>query len=105
MKRSGMTLIEMVVCLAIVGICLVALVRGVGSLSFLAARDHDDAVLLPQVEHLLATLEHAPSQEMSGTLEGGWRYETEIRDDAYILHVVHDTWSEQHDVLIREGPV
>ena len=30
MRRRAMTLIEMVVCLAIIALCLVALVRGVG---------------------------------------------------------------------------
>lgn len=37
MRRRAMTLIEMVVCLAIIALCLVALVRGVGGLALLSA--------------------------------------------------------------------
>lgn len=105
MKRRAMTLIEMVVCLAIVAICLVALVRGIGGLSLLASRDADDTTLLPQVETLLTELEAAPPEEIAGSLAGGWRYETELNANDYILHVIHDTWQEQHDVLIRKGPL
>lgn len=104
MKRQAMTLIEMVVCLAIVALCLVALVRGVGSLGLLSARDADDSMLVPQVEALLVELEAAPPQEKSGSLEGDWRYETELRDGVYLLHVTHERWQETHTFLVREGP-
>lgn len=104
MRRRAMTLIEMVVCLAIIALCLVALVRGVGGLGFLSARDADDAALVPQVEALLAELEAAPPEERSGYLEGGWRYETVLQNDVYVLRVTHERWHETHVFLVREGP-
>ena len=101
MRRRAMTLIEMVVCLAIIALCLVALVRGVGGLGLLSARD---AALVPQVEALLAELEAAPPEERSGYLEGGWRYETVLQNDVYVLRVTHERWHETHVFLVREGP-
>lgn len=105
MRRSAMTFIEMLVCLAIIALCLVALVRGIGGLSLLAARDSDDAALVPQVEALLTKLESAPPEVTSGHLEGGWRYETWLQEDAYVLYVCHEIWQEEHIFLVREGPV
>lgn len=99
-----MTLLEMLVCLAIIALCLVALVRGVGSMGLLAARDADDAALVPQVEALLAELEAAPAAEKTGRLEGGWCYETVREDDAYVLYVTHERWQERHAFLVREEP-
>lgn len=101
-QRRAMTLIEMVVCLAIAALCLTALVRGVGGLSLLDARDAEDAALVPAVEELLSELEGAPPQVRSGTLTDGWHYETRIEGDAYVLRVSHERWDEQHDFLIRE---
>lgn len=101
-QRRAMTLIEMVVCLAIVALCLVALARGIGGLSLLDARDAEDAALVPAVEELLSELEGAPPQVRSGSLTDGWRYETRIEGDAYVLRVSHERWDEQHDFLIRE---
>ena len=98
-----MTLVEMVVCLAIIALCLIALVRGLGGLSLLDARDAQDAALVPAVETLLVELESAPPAEQSGTLDGGWRYETQVSDGAYILTVRHENWSEEHVFLVREG--
>lgn len=103
-QRSAMTLVEMVVCLAIIALCLIALVRGLGGLSLLDARDAQDAALVPAVEALLLELESAPPAEQSGMLDGGWRYETQLKDGAYVLMVRHDTWNEEHVFLIREGP-
>ena len=100
MRRRAMTLIEMVVCLAIIALCLVALVRGVGGLGLLSARD----ALVPQVEALLAELEAAPPEERSGHLEGGWRYETVLQNDVYVLRVTHERWHETYVFLVREGP-
>lgn len=105
MKWPAMTLMEMLVCLVIVALCLVALVRGSGDLSLLAARDESDAALVPQVEALLYALEAAPPAAKSGSLEGGWRYETAFDGETYVLHVTHETWQETHDFIIREGPV
>ena len=97
-----MTLLEMVVCLAVVALCLVALVRSAGNLSLLAARDADDATLLAQVETLITELEAVPPKLENGAMEDGWRYETALNDGAYVLYVWHEDWQERHAFLLRE---
>ena len=59
---------------------------------------------MPQVEALLAEWEAAPPEERSGHLEGGWRYETVLQNDVYVLRVTHERWHETHVFLVREGP-
>ena len=104
-RRSAMTLIEMIVCLAIVAICFAALVRGIGSMGLLAAQEEEDAALVAAIETRLGALEAAPPEARSGRLTGGWYYETQFADGVYILHVYHVKRGEAHDFLIREGPL
>lgn len=104
-QQRAMTLIEMVVCLAIIALCMLALVRGIGGLSLLEMRDAEDAALVPAVEALLSELEGEAPKSVSGRLADGWQYETVLAEDVYVLRITHEQWGETHDILIREGPV
>lgn len=104
-KRPAMTLIEMVICLAIIGICLVALVRVSGNVPFFAVRQGEDALLVEKVEALIVDLEAATPKETSGTLTGPWQYRSFMEGNHYVLEVWHEGNSERHKFLMREGPL
>ena len=104
-KRQAMTLIEMVICLAIIGICLVALVRVSGNVPLFAMRQGEDALLVEKVEALIIDFEAAPPAEKSGFLAGPWHYRTFMEGHHYVLEVWHEENGERHEFLLREGPL
>ena len=85
-RRSAMTLIEMIVCLAIVAICFAALVRGIGSMGLLAAQEEEDAALVAAIETRLSALEAAPGGAII-TVAGGVDGEVSI-DEAVAAFAV-----------------
>lgn len=104
-KRCAMTLMEMVICLAIIAVCLVALVRVSGNVPLFSMRQGEDALLVKKTEALIVTLEAAPPEEASGRLAGPWHYRTFIEGEHYVLEVWHEGNGEQHEFLLRKGPL
>lgn len=96
---------EMVICLAIISICLVALVRVSGNVPLFITRQGEDAIMVERVESLITSLEAQPPKEKNGTLSGPWRYRTYIEGTYYVLEVWHEGNGERHEFLIREGPL
>lgn len=103
-RKRAMTLLEMLVCLAIIAVCFVAMTRGIAGLGLFEQQEAEDAALVASVETLLSALEGAPPEAQRGSLDGGWRYETRHEGEAYVLHVYHPERDEAHDFLVREGP-
>lgn len=95
-----LTLIEMVICLAVVAVLLTAAIRAYGLLAALERRVDADDALLPQTQALIAELEAAPPQESTGALDAGWRYETRLEDGHYILSVHRADGSARYTYLL-----
>lgn len=104
-QRRGMTLIEMVICLAIIAICLLALVKGYSNLTLLSQREAEDAVLVSQIEHLICELEAVTPKDTQGVLKGPWHYRTHDEDSGYSLEVWHEKTHERYVFMLREGPL
>lgn len=104
-KRQAMTLIEMVICLAIIALCMIALVRVGSNVTLFSVRQSEEAVLMERVENLIVTLENRPPEKTSGILEGAWRYRTYMTSQHYVLEVWRQKDGERHAFLLREGPL
>lgn len=100
----AMTLVELVICMAILALCLVAMVRGLGHWQTMERRGDNDSALTSAIEAKLIALEDAEPQEESGTLIDGWRYAARIEDGRYVLEVREEGRETTYDFLIREEP-
>ena len=103
-QQPGMTLIEMIVCLAILAICMTAVVRSFGNFALLSAKDAEEEELTARTEQVLLELETEPFQETTGLLVGKWHYTTYENDGCYTLKVWHETQEKTYDFIIRGKP-
>ena len=100
-QRPGMTFIEMIICLTILAVTVVALVKGVGNYVQLSARGEEEELLVAQTEALLMELEGKPPRVQSGILIDEWHYTTHLDDTYYTLEVWNTSQEKTYDFIIQ----
>ena len=102
-QRPGMTFIEMIICLTILAVSIVALVKGYGNYVQLSARGAEEERLVAQTEALLMELEGKPPKVQSGVFFDGWHYTTHLDDAYYTLEVWNTSQEKHYDLIIQEA--
>ena len=102
-QRPGMTFIEMIICLTILAVTVVALVKGVGNYVQLSARGTEDEVLVARTEALLMELEGKTPEVQSGVLIDEWHYTTHLEGEYYTLEVWNTSQEKTYDFIIQEA--
>lgn len=102
-KRQAMTFIEMIICLTILSITLVALVKGYSNYVQLSAQEMTDEALVAKTEALLLELEGAPPQAKSGVLLEDWHYTTYLEETQYALKVWNEQQEKTYEFLIQRA--
>lgn len=107
MKKTmrAMTFIELVVCMALISICLVMVVLCFHDMGKLKAQVERQASLEQEVASLVLSLEATSPKEEEGALSQGWHYKTVIQDENYYVEIQEEDGKTRYRLLLRRGPL
>ena len=101
-RRQGMTLIEMIICLTILAVTMVALVKGYSNYVQLTAQGRQEERLVAETEALLMRLEGEAPKAQDGVLMDDWHYTTHWDGHYYSLELWNEAKKKTYELLIRE---
>ena len=102
-QQKAMTLIEMLVCLLILAVTIVAMVKGYSSYVQLRTQNIEEEALIEEAERLILQLEGELPAVKSDVLMGKWHYTTSWDGNHYMLELWNEEQDKTYDFLLKEA--